>query len=459
MALKLITGGSSITFGLQGGSGVQTVSAQLQSTAEYVSAYIGQPISMKAYAKDADLASSLKNGTVDMCYSGAAFLICQQAITDLHPLLSRINLVEGVPRSDVGSLILTKPGTDIKSLKDLAGKIISIGDLTQISGCQAQWAAMQASGIDLFSDTKAVLVASSQQQVLFDVINGSADAGFAGSETYAQAVSSGIISNDTLAILNGHIEGDYPALVSTALYPTGIISISNALDLNTTAGLMRGLLSITPTSKPALAGGYYGWTAVPDLFQIIELQEALGLYTPASDVAPSKCKDVSDIFSAIVCPPGFTVPPVSSSADSCEAANIACPVNHTCVCNSCRPIPKPVRVGFLTAGQFAVALGLPFLAAILVALACWGRRKIKVNYILFSELKLDLGDVLGKGRQGLVFKARYQNDSVALKRACPRSTAGRSIFDLQTLQTSSQRASLEPKLYASRWSQILQVCK
>ena len=430
--------------GLQGGFGVQTVTEQFTPTAQYLSEYLGQAVNVKAYAEDSQLMAAINSGAVDLFYSGPSFFTCQQAITEVRPLLSLVDNLQGQQLTVQGAAVYTKAGSNITTFQDLRGKIVSLGDLTQVTGCLAQWDTVQTAGIDLFTDTKALFFATSQPQVLMDVAEGVADAGFAGPASFYSQVSAGAFPESFFNVLEGRLEEGYPYPISAPLYPTALLSATTAIDLNTSNALLEALLSIDPDTPPAVAGQYYGWTAVADYVPIIELQRALNIYRTDSSDRPY-CRDVSDVYRSVTCPPGFQLNAKVPVQDSCAVAGITCPDDHRCVCNPCVSIPKAMQIGSLTVGQFAPILICSVLIPIFILLVWLRRRRLRVDYIPFIDLTFDQHRVLGKGRQGLVLKAQYKHDTVAVKRAAPRSTGGWSIFDLHTLDSSAPLEPLEPQ--------------
>lgn len=417
-----------INVGLQGGFGAAYILNQLTPTAAYLSQQLNQTVNAIAFPSDTEHIQALRNGSIQLSYGGPAFFTCQQITNNLVPLLSTVQYARGNPVTQQAAAIYVRNDSEIHAIADLKGKLISTGQVSQLTGFQAQLNLLQHSGISLLTETAGVFSTFSQTDAIQDVYDGRTDAAFAAS-ALIDAIPVNVSSQ--LRILNSTVYPGNPYPASAPLLPLGLLAASPSVNFTTKTQIIRALTSLTPDSQATTLGGYYGWTAPDDYIPILGLLVDTGLY---SSILKS-CIPLTDIFSTLSCPVGFHVINGINLSNSCDWRNITCPTNHTCLCNPCQRDTQKKRIGGLSAGAFGGILG----ACIVLLLACGGisfkRHRSSVNVIPFDNLGVDPNLVLGKARQGLVLGGQYADTAIAVKRAYPRRKFGHGIFDDQTLQT------------------------
>lgn len=424
---------ATLTFGSQNGFGRDFIQTQLNATLTYIGNQLNTSVNLMIL-NDRDLMTAVMNGTVQIAYASAAFLSCLQVVTDARPLVSLVQSANGTPIYQQGAGIYARAGSNITTMQQIRGKIIASGSVTQLSGFQAQVGSLLENGVNIFSDTRGVLLATTQLSVLQAVLNGSADVGFAGPSAVSAYYSSGALPGNSLQVVGVQKQMGYPYQTSTSLYPNPVLLSKSDLDPNLTNRVISALLALNSSSYETVQGGYFGWTGVDNYLQVLALQAEIGVYTYGQ---PS-CNNISDLVSAIVCPPDQHVITDLNPAEKCTAQSVTCPTGFDCVCSPCAYNKRPNHVGELSTTVFIIIIVIPIVLIVSALFALWRYRKISGGPgILYRELNVDPDIRLGRARQGLVRRGMYKDELVTIKRAFPKQSTTKSIFDVDFRERDS----------------------
>jgi two-component system sensor histidine kinase TtrS len=166
---------------------------------------------------------------------------------------------------------------DIRTLKDLAGKRFAAVYETSFGGFQIAWREMKARGVDPWQDMGRLEFAGTQDQVVFDVLEGRADAGTVRTNILEMLAVAGRITMDDVKVINPKVHNEFFLAHSTQLYPewpfSKVYHTPNALAQQVAVALLN-----LPHEHPAAqAAGHSGWTIPLDYQPVHELLRELNL--------------------------------------------------------------------------------------------------------------------------------------------------------------------------------------
>jgi two-component system sensor histidine kinase TtrS len=190
-----------------------------------------------------------------------------------------MNIRHGKPSKRFGAVIFTRTGrTDIQALADLRGKTFAAVDLHAFGGFQMAWRELREAGIDPFLDFRELrFTGFPQDNIVFDVQNGTVDAGTVRTDILEGLAAQGQIELSDFFILNRQSGDDFPFLLSTRLYPEWAFAKGRQTPDALASEVAIALLQMPVDHPAARAGDYAGWTVplnyqpVHDLFRQLEI--------------------------------------------------------------------------------------------------------------------------------------------------------------------------------------------
>ncbi|MDH5657046.1 MAG: phosphate/phosphite/phosphonate ABC transporter substrate-binding protein, partial [Spirochaetia bacterium] len=212
--------------------------------AEYLSKEMGLPVYISVLNFN-ELNSAITENKIDFVLTNPAHYLHLKSL-DLQPhaLATLVEDASGRPAGFQGATIIVRnERNDILSLEDLKGR--------QIASYlpYAMWAYMmplyelKQADIDR-SDIHLMTDHSSPENIVREVLEGRADAGFLPAGLFEQMIDKGILNENSLKVLNRRPVDDFPYAVSTRLYPEWSFIALAHLDSSTTLKITSLLLSI-----------------------------------------------------------------------------------------------------------------------------------------------------------------------------------------------------------------------
>jgi len=184
---------------------------------------------------------------------------------------------EGKPMKEFGGLIFTRADrTDLKQLADLKGRRLAGVARNAFGAYQVQAFELIGAGIQL-DDYKTVFVGLPQDKVVTAVARGEADAGFIRAGVLESMAAAGKIRLEDFRGIGLKQNGNYPFLLSTALYPEWAFSTLPHVDEQLANRVTIALLSLPFDGAVARSGSYYGWAAplsynaVHDMMKVLQV--------------------------------------------------------------------------------------------------------------------------------------------------------------------------------------------
>ncbi len=169
---------------------------------------------------------------------------------------------------DYQSYFFARKDSGIRSIRDLSGKVVALGDPYSTSSYLIPHNIFRAQGLDVESDFGELIIISKQDSLILSVLNRTADAG----------VSASFIYNEQPAAVREHLK----VFHISSPFPLGPFIVNSNIDQATIDTLTETLLTMdeTPEGREALASaGFEGFeTFEADAYlPLLEIKEQLNL--------------------------------------------------------------------------------------------------------------------------------------------------------------------------------------
>lgn len=269
-----------IYIALRAFKGTQIALQQWQPTADYLTEKIpGYRFILVPFENIGVQHQSISLGNFDFCITNPASAVEYQIRYGAEPLATRVNKRQGKGFSKFGSVIFTLSNReDIKQLEDLKGKTFAAVDELAFGGWRLAWREFLDNGINPYTDFKALRFAvGNQQDVVYDVRDGNADAGTVRTDMLERMAASGNINLDNYKIIGNKTTEGFPFWHSTPLYPEWAFSATRKMDADFKAKVVNTLLSIPEDSSAAMQGRYIGWIKPLDYTPVDKLLKDLNV--------------------------------------------------------------------------------------------------------------------------------------------------------------------------------------
>jgi len=231
------------------------------------------PYSLKA------LDQAVANNKIDFLLTNPGNYVELESRYGVSRLATLKSLKRGKVYKKFAAVIFTRSErNDINSLADLKGKVFAGVSQYGFGGFQMAWREFHQQGIDPFQDFADIrFTGLPQDKIVYEVLQGKADAGSVRSEVIERLVADGTVSQQDIRILNPRISADYPFVVSTALYPEWPFAKLKHTTDSLAEQVAMNLLKITPDTEAARAARIAGWTIPLDYNQVHDLFKELGI--------------------------------------------------------------------------------------------------------------------------------------------------------------------------------------
>ena len=181
--------------------------------------------------------------------------------------------------SQFGAVIFTKSTRgDIQILNNLRNKSFMAVKKNVFAGFQVAWLELKNHGINPFEDFSSLHFSGHpQDKIVYSVLNGKVDAGTVRTGILERMAAEGLIDINQLKILNRKNNGNFPYILSTALYPEWPIAKLK----NTSAELAKkvtvALLKLPANNIAAIQARSSGWTIPLDYSSVRNLYKELNI--------------------------------------------------------------------------------------------------------------------------------------------------------------------------------------
>jgi two-component system sensor histidine kinase TtrS len=182
---------------------------------------------------------------------------------------------DGTFSGEFGSAIIALKDSEIKGLRDVAGKSVAAIDINAFGGFQMAWHEFDRVGLDLFEDPKELrFVGFPMDQVVMQVLDGTVDVGIVRSGLLEDLAREGKIDPSAFIHLNANVTYSHSDRVSTGLYPEWPFAVLATTDSTLSNRVALALLKTNEAPDAELRNLLDGWSAPAAYHSAFELKDA-----------------------------------------------------------------------------------------------------------------------------------------------------------------------------------------
>ncbi len=251
-----------VSIGVLAKSGEGIAVEKWSATADYLSAtlpayhFVIIPLGFK------ECHEAVQQGRIDFILTNSALYVELEKLYGVSRIATLINQnLPGQQTTTFGGVIFTKADRhDLNTLPDLKGKSFMAVDPLSFGGWIAAWREFYKQGINPATALASLRYAGTHEGVVQAVLAGTVDAGTVRTDTLERMVEKGAIRLDQVKILNPQPAGDFPFLLSTALYPEWPMAAIKSTPDRLSRLVAGALMTMESSHLAALASQSAGWT-------------------------------------------------------------------------------------------------------------------------------------------------------------------------------------------------------
>jgi PAS domain S-box-containing protein len=192
----------------------------------------------------------------------------------------------GWPTTVFGGVIFSRAEqANIGSLHDINGKTIAVTGTDSMGGYQMEAYELKQAGMSLPEDAKLLVTGMPQDRVVEAVLAGRAEVGFVRSGVLEGMMREGRLDMGQLKVINRRDQPDFPALVSTGLYPEWPFASLPHIDEDLARHVAAALFLLAENTDATRSMDIYGFAVPSDYSPVADLLKELRL--PPFDTAPA----------------------------------------------------------------------------------------------------------------------------------------------------------------------------
>ena len=227
-----------------------------------------------------DLDRAVEQHELDLVLTNPEHYVLLRSRHGLAAQATLMSLAGGFPVNQFGGVILARADrADLKTFADLNDKrLVATSEKSMGGYLMQRWALFQ-NGVDINRDIREMkFIGMPHEKVVFDVLEGHADAGFVRTGVIEAMIDEGKIKRDQIKILQQPEIDSFPHLLSTDLYPEWPFSSTNAVPGWFAKKVVHALLELEPNSPVAQAAKLYGFAPSSDYSQIENMMVKLRVH-------------------------------------------------------------------------------------------------------------------------------------------------------------------------------------
>lgn len=192
---------------------------------------------------------AVENRTIDFVLTNTGHYVELEANQGIARMVTLVKTIDGISTKQFGGVIFTrKDQVDINVITDLKNKNILAVKRSSLGGFLVAWEQFLESDIDPFSDFSSLTFNGlPQDDIVFKVLNGEADAGTVRTSVLEQMTKEGRIKLEDFKIINQKATEGFPFIHSTKLYPEWPFSKLSHVDDELAERMTLALLNIKDT--------------------------------------------------------------------------------------------------------------------------------------------------------------------------------------------------------------------
>lgn len=278
IAFSSIVNAKDIRIALRAHQGVSAALTQWQPTADHLSSKIpGYRFIMVPFTNISEMNQAVSSGDFQFNLTNPSSAIEYINRYNSKPLATLVNKRQGKGYSQFGSVIFTlSDQSDIHSLRDLKGKTFIAVDEQAFGGWRVAWLELLKNNINPFVDFKSLKFGvGNQENVVYSVLNGKADAGAVRTDMLERMAFKGKINLTDFKVIGEKKKKGFPFLLSTDLYPEWLFSSVGKTDKTLQEAVSKELLLISKIDDAAINGEYIKWITPLDYSPVNDLLKKL----------------------------------------------------------------------------------------------------------------------------------------------------------------------------------------
>jgi diguanylate cyclase (GGDEF)-like protein len=271
-----------LTFGVFAYKSTSKIIEEYQPIADHLSKELNSTIIIKALSQK-DLEEQVTQEKIDIIATNPThFLSLRYKGRTSGAIATEVKKYGTFFIPYLGGVIVTRSDRhDIRTLRDLKGKVIAIPGYKFLGGFQTQYYEFDKQGIDLKNNCTFVEVGN-HNKVIKSVLDGKADAGFVRTGIIEEMSEDKKVLPSNLFVINQRYYKNFPLITSTELYPEWAITTSDTLSVAKVKKIAIALYNYESESQKR--GTIDSFTIPADYSNIDRLARALRL--PPYEKAP-----------------------------------------------------------------------------------------------------------------------------------------------------------------------------
>ena len=192
---------------------------------------------------------------------------------------------DGMSTTVFGGVIFSRAdATAINKLSDLRSKTVAVVNTESLAAYQMQAYELSRAGISMPQDVKLVVAGLPQDNVVNAVLAGRAEIGFVRTGVLESMAREGKLDINSLKLINSQSLPDFPAMVSTRLYPEWPFSALPHVDEQLARHVAATLFLLHDNVPAVRAMGIHGFAVPADYSPVADVLRELRL--PPYEAAP-----------------------------------------------------------------------------------------------------------------------------------------------------------------------------
>jgi diguanylate cyclase (GGDEF)-like protein/PAS domain S-box-containing protein len=233
-----------------------------------------------------ELEAAVVNRQVDFVLTNPGhYVLLTKRIGLLAPLATLATNDNGKSSTEFGGVIFTREGqANIHKLSDIRGKSVAVTSTESFGGYQMQAFELSRIGIRLPQDAKLIATGMPHDNVVQAVLSGRAEVGFVRTGVLEGMAREGKLNLKQLRIINRQNKPNFPALLSTRLYPEWTFAALPHIDENLARHVAAAIFMLEENTSATRAMDIHGFVVPADYTPVADLLKELRL--PPFDEAP-----------------------------------------------------------------------------------------------------------------------------------------------------------------------------
>lgn len=217
---------------------------------------------------------AVENKTIDFVLTNTGHYVELEANQGINRMVTLVKTIDGISTKVFGGVIFTRADrADINSIADLKEKDFLAVKRSSLGGFLVAWEQFLTYNIDPFSGFSSLSFNGlPQDDIVFKVLNGEADAGTVRTSVLEQMAKEGRIKLEDFKIINPQQTKGFPFIHSTKLYPEWPFSRLSHVDDELVEKITLALLNIKNDKQAPGTSNFDRWVlplnyqTVHDLF-------------------------------------------------------------------------------------------------------------------------------------------------------------------------------------------------